>query len=75
LRLSTEQNTVLQTTIGEMKSAAERLGRKDWQMVAVGALASLVISGAFAPNQARSLVNEVVEALSWLAEHAPMLQK
>jgi len=49
-RLSSEQTRILHEKLDEMRAAAERLGRKDWQMFALGTLASIVISAAFAPG-------------------------
>jgi uncharacterized protein YejL (UPF0352 family) len=72
-RFSAEQVRILHEKLDEMRSSAERLGRKDWQMFALGTLASIVISAAFAPDQARAVVEEVAQALAWLAAHAPKL--
>jgi hypothetical protein len=73
--LSAEQARVLHEILEEMRAAAERLGRKDWLMLALGILASLIISAAFAPEEAGAMAQQVWKDLAWLAAHAPRLSR
>jgi hypothetical protein len=73
--LSAEQARMLHEKLEEMGAAAERLGRKDWLMFALGILASLTISAAFAPEQAGAVAQQVWQDLAWLAAHAPRLSR
>ena len=47
--MNVEQLEALTTTISEMREASERIGRKDWALLAIGALTTLVISVALPP--------------------------
>jgi hypothetical protein len=73
--LSVEQTRFLHERLEDMRTAAERLGRKDWQIFALGIVATLIISAAFAPDEARAVAQEVAQALNWLATHSPRLPR
>lgn len=63
-QLSKEQTQVLHKSFQLMRETSERMGRKDWQLYALGTLTSLAISAAFAPDQARTIVHNLVNALA-----------
>ena len=46
---SREQTEVVQAMLSDMSESSERLGRKDWVLVAIGAGVSLVITGLVPP--------------------------
>ena len=64
--LSSEQLRYLSDRLEEMRQASERLGRKDWVNLAVGTLTSIVVSAAFDPAAARTLLQAAGTALSWV---------
>ncbi|SRR6266550_3311326 len=71
--LGAEQTAALRTAIEGGKSAAGRLGRKDWFMYFLGTVTSLAISAAFAPDQARHLWQAAVHAVLWVLQAPPPL--
>ena|SRR2546429_499761 len=71
--LDAERTAALRIAIEGGKSAAGRLGRKDWVMYFLGTVTSLAISSAFAPDQARHLWQLAVQAVQWVLQTPPLL--
>ena len=44
-----EQAEAIKAMLGDAKESSERLGRKDWALVAIGAGTSLVVAGVVPP--------------------------
>jgi hypothetical protein len=61
-----EQLEYISRKLDEMRSASERLGRKDWMNLAVGTLTSVIVTTALDPTVARALIAAAGTALSWL---------
>ena len=61
-----EQFRHLEEKLEEMRSASERLGRKDWVNYAIGTLTSIVVTAAFDPSAAKALLQTAGAALGWL---------
>ena len=61
-----EQFRHLEEKLKEMRSASERLGRKDWVNYAIGTLTSIVVTAAFDPSAAKALLQTAGTALGWL---------
>lgn len=69
-----EQLSLIGRKLDEIKSASQRLGRKDWLNYVAGSLTSLCISAAFAPDVTRGLFTTVNAAFAWLFINTPVLQ-
>jgi hypothetical protein len=59
-------------TLDEIRSASERLGRKDWINYVAGTLTTVCISAAFAPEQAQKIFQALNSAFLWLFSHSPI---
>jgi hypothetical protein len=68
-----EQLDLISRKLDEIRSASERLGRKDWVNYVAGTLTSLCISAAFAPDTTRALFKLVSRAFEWLFEQMSVL--
>ena len=71
--LHDEQVALLDARLSYMQEASERLGRKDWINLALGASLSIVTGLALDPDTARAAMQLLAEAISWLSRHPLML--
>lgn len=75
-KLLPEQLSLVTRKLDEIESASRRLGRKDWINYVAGAMTSVCISAAFAPDAARHVFLAINTAFSWLfAGGALLLQR
>jgi hypothetical protein len=56
-----------------LKDASERLGRKDWLNIALGTLVTIIVSAAFAPDQAKALLGMAGTLFQWVWSGAATL--
>jgi hypothetical protein len=61
-----EQLEFISRKLDEMRSASERLGRKDWLSLAIGTLTSIIVTAALETTTARALLEAASAGLSWL---------
>jgi hypothetical protein len=47
-----ERLKAMETTLSEIREASERIGRKDWLLLGIGALIAFAISAMFSPATA-----------------------
>ncbi len=59
--------------LDDSAEAAKRLGRKDWLLHGMGTVTSIVISAAFAPEQARGLVRVFANLFRWVVAGQSLL--
>jgi hypothetical protein len=57
------QTDAIKGMLGDMRESSERLGRKDWTLVAIGAGTSLVIAGVVPPQIMLQLRTKALHAL------------
>src|ERR1700751_1596838 len=67
-----EQLELIDRKLDEIKSASERLGRKDWINYVAGTVTTLCMSAAFAPEQAKAIFKSLEAAFSWLLNQPPV---
>lgn len=70
---SEEQAEFVRKRLNYLEGAAHRSGRIDWLNTAVGVIFSIMVSAAFAPQQARDLWQFVAAAFKHLLNHFPAL--
>jgi hypothetical protein len=63
---STEQKQYLDGRFDYLVAASERLGRKDWILLAVGTLTNIIIGMALMPDIARELFRIAGAVLKWV---------
>jgi hypothetical protein len=68
--LTTEQLDYLARKLDDIGDAANRVCRKDWINLAMGALANLVVAAGFGTSSARLLFESARHALGWLVGEA-----
>ena len=68
-----EQLDLVSRKLDEIQLAAGRMGRKDWINYVAGALTSICISGAFAPDVTRNVFAVVNAAFTWLFANGLLL--
>ncbi len=68
-----EQIALIQKKLGEIESASQRLGRKDWINYVAGAITSTCASAAFAPEVTKNIFVSLNSAFSWLFSNALLL--
>lgn len=73
LALSQEQARVITTRLDYLASAAERMSRKDWLLLAAGVLMNIVVAAAFTPSLTRELFRFAGQALQWVVGERLML--
>jgi hypothetical protein len=64
---------LIDARLNYLQAASERLGKKDWIIIAIGSLISLVIGLALAPDISRELFRLSSQTLSWLLQGHPLL--
>ncbi len=67
--LTAEQLRFTNARLTYLAEAAQRMGRKDWVLLAVGTLTNIVIGAAFAPPAAHELFRVAGEMLNWIVHH------
>jgi hypothetical protein len=65
--LSQDQFAFVSSKFSLLEEAATRVGRKDWNMIAIGALVSIAIAIALSTDQFREFLHFAVNSLSWVA--------
>jgi len=63
--LNEAQKLFIENQFAHMGSAAARMGRKDWIVLAVGTLTNIIIGAALNPESARALFNIAQRLLGW----------
>ncbi len=71
--LNDEQAEFVRRRLNYLDGAAKRSGRVDWVNTMVGVIFSIIISAAFAPEQARELFRFVTTAFRGLLNQLPAL--
>jgi hypothetical protein len=67
--LSEGQLETVNARLAYLEGASERLGRKDWMVIALGTFTNIVITASFAPAQTHELFQFAGRVLSWVLEH------
>jgi hypothetical protein len=62
--LTAEQGSAFEETLDEVKEAVTRVGRKDWVMLANGALLSLVVNDLVPPHVVQSAFNMLITGIA-----------
>lgn len=73
LSLSDEQARVVEARLEYLQAASERMGRKDWMVLALGVLTNIVISAAFTPSAAQEFFRFAGQVLQWVLENQALL--
>jgi len=71
--LSEGQRVLTSTRLADLEEAANRLGRKDWILIAIGTLMNIVVAAGFNPGQAQALIHFASNSLRWLTTVGKML--
>jgi hypothetical protein len=64
--LTAEQMTAIEQTLDEVKEATTRVGRKDWAMLANGALLSLIVNDVVPAHVVQSVFNMLITGIGHL---------
>jgi hypothetical protein len=64
--LTAEQMAAIEQTLDEVQEASTRIGRKDWVMMANGALLSLVANGLVPPHVVQSVFSMLISGIGHL---------
>jgi frataxin-like iron-binding protein CyaY len=64
--LAAEQLSTIEQTLDEVKEASTRIGRKDWMMLANGALLSLIVNDVVPAHVVQSVFNMLISGISHL---------
>ena len=70
-RLDQAQFSILQIGIEDMKRASTRIGRKDWMLLAIGTLLTIMVPAAFPPDVANAVFQTVMSGASWVISATP----
>lgn len=62
---SEAQRLFIENQFAHMGSAAARMGRKDWVVLAIGTLTNIIIGAALNPESARALFSVAQRLLGW----------
>ncbi len=71
--LNKEQAEFVRNRLNYLEAASKRIGRVDWVNALVGVVFSVLVSAAFAPDEARNLLHFVTNALGQLLKSFPAL--
>jgi hypothetical protein len=64
--LAAEQKLAIEQTLDEVKEATTRVGRRDWVMLANGALLSLIVNNVVPPHVVQSVFNMLITGIGHL---------
>ena len=62
--LTTEQMSAIEQMLDEIKDASTRVGRKDWVMMANGALLGLIVNDLVPPHVVQSVFNMLITGIA-----------
>jgi hypothetical protein len=65
-KLSEGQMAIVSSRLANLEDAANRVGRKDWLLIAYGTLMSIATTAALNTEQAQALFHFAAGALSWM---------
>jgi hypothetical protein len=72
-QLSADQAQFINARLAYLEEASERVGRKDWLILAAGVLVNIVVGAALAPEAAKDLLRFAGRVLGWLIGAHPLL--
>ena len=65
-KLSGVQLAIVSSQLAHLEDAANRVGRKDWLLMAIGTLMSIAVTAALSTEQAQALMHFASSSLGWL---------
>lgn len=71
--VSVQQAEALRLELDNLVQAANRVGRKDWILLAMGTLTNIAVTLALSPSAARLLFRLMNDALAWLTAGTRLL--
>jgi hypothetical protein len=70
--LNSAQLAFVDVRLGYLCAASERIGKKDWLILFLGGLLSIMIGISLEASQAREILRMAASALSWLVHKQPL---
>ncbi len=67
--LNERQLKIVDARLGYLEGAAQRMGRKDWIMLATGVFTNIAVTAALTPDIARELFQFAGQMLGWILDH------
>ena len=74
LATTQEQQALVISRLDYLVDASQRLGKKDWIMIAIGVFTGIAIEAAFAPDAAREMFRFAMQILGWVTVATPIVQ-
>jgi hypothetical protein len=70
--LSESQSRLLEERLDYLASAARRVGRKDWLLMAAGLILGYVLTAALPPEAAMDILRTLLRSIGQILGHGPM---